>query len=82
MATSKSSKSKPKTKRVYDIAVKVGEYEKDGETKGRYENVGVVLDSGDGMYALLKRTFNPAGVPGDGDRVILSFFDADEDDKS
>ena len=80
--TAPAKKTKPKTQRVYDVAVKVGTYEKDGETKGRYENVGVVLDSGDGMYMLLKKTFNPAGVESDGDRIILSFFDIQEDDGS
>lgn len=65
-------------KRVKDLAVKTGEYEKDGETKGRYENVGAVWkdDDGDTMISL-KRTFNPAGVPNPDDRdsVILSMFD-------
>ena len=73
------TRSTSKTTRKYDVAVKVGEYEdSEGNTKGRYENVGVVLDSGDGEYMLLKKTFNPAGVSGDGDRVILSFFEPRE----
>lgn len=46
----------------YDLAVKTGEYEKDGETKSRYENVGAVFASKDGPYLLLKRSFNPAGI--------------------
>lgn len=75
------ARTQTKTTRKFDVAVKVGEYEdSEGNTKGRYENVGVVLDSGDGEYMLLKKTFNPAGVDSKGDRVILSFFEPREDD--
>jgi hypothetical protein len=60
----------------YDLAVKVGSYEKNGETKNKYRNIGVVLDSGNGPYILLNRDFNPAGVPCDPDResIIVSLF--------
>jgi len=78
--TRKSTPAKKKTTRVYDVAVKVGSYEKDGETKGRYENVGVVLEGENGMFMLMKRTFNPAGVDTDGDRIILSFFEPESED--
>lgn len=74
------ARTQTKTTRVFDVAVKVGEYEDaEGKTKGRYENVGVVLDSGDGEYMLLKKIFNPAGVNSDGDRVVLSFFEPKDD---
>lgn len=61
------------------IKVKTGEYQKDGKTKGRYQTVGRVLqdDKGGKMY-LLDRTFNPAGVPGEKESVILNMFDAEE----
>ena len=69
--------------KVYDIAVKVGTYEKDGETKGRYENVGAVMEGEKGKFILLKRTFNPAGVPNEENRdnVILSLFKPKEKEK-
>lgn len=52
------------TTKVYDCAVKTGEYEKDGQTKGRYQNVGSIFKGEDGTYyMLLDRTFNPAGLP-------------------
>ena len=67
----------PATK-VKDIAVKTGEYQKDGQTKGRYENIGSIFKSDDGgTFLLMKRTFNPAGVhvePGK-DQILLSVFD-------
>ena len=64
-------------KKLYDLAVKTGTYEKDGETKNRYENVGSVMEKDDGgRFILLNRTFNPAGVPNPENRsnVILSMF--------
>lgn len=64
-----------------DLAVKVGTYEKGGETKGKYINVGLVLKDDDNKtMILLNRTFNPAGVPNpEGkDTVIISKFDVKE----
>ena len=64
-------------KKLYDLAVKTGTYEKDGETKNRYENVGSVMEKDDGgKFIFLNRTFNPAGVPNSDNRsnVILSMF--------
>jgi len=52
------------TKKTHDLAVKVGEYEKDGQTKNRYQNIGMILEKDDGgRFMLLNRSFNPAGVP-------------------
>lgn len=66
-------------KKLYDLAVKTGSYTNAaGETKGRYENVGVVLQLDDGgKIILLKRSFNPAGVPfnPDSDRIAVSMFE-------
>jgi hypothetical protein len=66
--------------KLYDAAVKVGTYEKNGETKNKYKNVGVVLKGDKGPYLLLDRTFNPAGVPNpDGkESVLVSFFEPKE----
>lgn len=51
-------------KRLYELAVRVGEYTKDGETKGRFMSVGSVMQSDDGgQFIMLNRAFNPAGVP-------------------
>lgn len=63
--------------KAFDLAVKTGEYQKDGQTKGRYENIGIVVQNEDGsQYILLKRTFNPAGVhnPENRDTVLVSMF--------
>jgi hypothetical protein len=69
------------SRKIRDIVAKVGEYQdrNTGETKGRFENVGALMqnDDGDGSYfIMLKRTFNPAGVPGQDAResVLLSCY--------
>jgi len=68
----------------YDVAVKCGTYKKNGETKGKYLNVGVILEKEDGgKFMLLNRTFNPAGVPNpdNKDTIILSFFEPKKDEQ-
>lgn len=66
----------------YDLVVKTGEYtDRDGQTKGRFKNVGVVMDGQNGPYILLDRTFNPAGVPGQDGResIIVSMYEPRDD---
>lgn len=64
-----------------DLVVKTGSYtDRDGNTKNRYENIGKVMQGNDGLYLLLKKTFNPAGVetqPGK-DMIVVSVFDQRE----
>lgn len=70
------------TKKIKDLVVKTGTYEKGGETKGRFMNVGAVMESNDGgKFIILDRTFNPAGVPNPDGRstLIISMFDVDRD---
>jgi len=64
--------------RIGDLMVKVGEYQKNGETKGRWKNAGSLMRSQDGShFVILERTFNPAGVPNpeNRDNVVLSVFE-------
>jgi hypothetical protein len=66
----------------YDLVVKVGEYtDAQGATKGRFKNVGVVMDGQNGPYILLDRTFNPAGVGGNDGResIIVSMYEPKQD---
>ena len=71
-------------RKIKDLAVKTGSYtDRAGQTKGRYENVGHILQLDDGSkIMLIKRTFNPAGVPNPDNRdtLIISVFDAKERD--
>lgn len=71
--------------KLYDLAVKTGSYtdRNTGAEKGRYQNVGSVLQMDDGSkMILLSRSFNPAGVPfKDGsDQIIISMFKPKEAD--
>ena len=66
------------TSKKYDLAVKTGSYtDRNGQEKGRYENIGSVMQGDNGPFLILKRTFNPAGVPNpqDKDSVIVSCFE-------
>lgn len=71
-------------RKIKDLAVKTGSYTNhSGETKGRYENVGSILQMDDGSkMMLLKRSFNPAGVPfkEGSNQIIISLFDPKEKD--
>ena len=63
--------------KIGSLSVKTGTYMKDGVEKGRYENIGTMMQSDDGgFYVILKKTFNPAGVnQGDGkDSIIASVY--------
>ena len=65
-------------KKIRDLAVKTGEYtDAQGNTKGRYQNVGSLMKTDDGgEFVILNRWFNPAGVPNPDSRdsVLVSCF--------
>lgn len=67
--------------KLYDLAVKTGEYtDRAGNKKGRWQNVGAVMQADDGgKFIMLARWFNPAGVPDltgrGGESVLLSMFE-------
>ena len=68
-------------KKKYDLAVKVGTYEKDGQTKGRYVNCGAVLEKEDGSkFLLIDPLFNFGAVKREEgrDMVIVSMFEPKE----
>lgn len=44
------------------LVAKVGEYQRDGQTKGEYVRIGVILSNDNGEYALIDPTVNLAGV--------------------
>lgn len=64
-------------KKIYDLCVKVGEYQNNGETKSRYQTVGSCMENDEGgMFLFLNKTFNPAGVPSKegSESIIVSMF--------
>lgn len=67
--------------KIGNLKCKVGTYEKDGQTKGKYVDVGVLMQGQDGgMFVLLNTTFNPAGVPNPEGKesVLVSVFTDDQ----
>ena len=67
--------------KLYDLAVKVSEYQdQQGNKKGRWQNVGAVMQGDDGgKFIMLAKWFNPAGVPDfsgrGGESLLLSMFE-------
>lgn len=63
--------------KLFDLAVKTGEYTKNGELKASYENIGSVMEGDKGQFIFLKRTFNPAGVQfkEGSDTIFVSMFE-------
>jgi len=44
------------------ISAKIDEYTKDGQTKGRYADVGVIMENDRGSYVILNPTVDLAGI--------------------
>jgi hypothetical protein len=44
------------------ITAKTGTYQKDGETKNRYQDIGVILSNDNGEYILLDPGVSLAGI--------------------
>lgn len=69
----------------YDLACKVGTYEKQGETKNRYKNVGLILENDEGKkMVMIDPTFNFAAVKREEgkDMVMVSMFEPKEKQQS
>lgn len=63
------------TTHLKDLAVVVDTYQdRDGNEKKRWKTVGKQMRSDNGDFLIFDRTFNPAGVPGQGD-IFISLFD-------
>ena len=71
------------------LMAKVGEYQKDGQTKGEYVEIGVILSNNNGEYAILHPSVSLSGVlmqqrllaqkngSKAGDRVMVGIFEND-----
>lgn len=72
------------THKTHDLAVKVGEYtDKQGNTKGRYQNVGALMMGDKGPFIMLAKWFNPAGVTDSrgGESILISAFEPKEQEQ-
>ena len=68
----------------YDLCVKSGTYtDRKGQEKVTWENVGVMMENGNGPYLLLKPWVNLAGFPREEGRshLIISLFEHKETDQ-
>lgn len=66
--------------KTHDLVVKTGEYQSNGETKARWQNVGAVVKTEKGSVLLLERWFNPAGIIDTGsDNVLIRMMPADRE---
>lgn len=80
------------TKVLKELAVAVSTYEdrNTGQTKNRYRNIGVLMESENergekNRFLMMDRAFNPAGVPfkPGSDKILISLFDPrDQNDNS
>lgn len=71
-------------KRIKELKVKHGTYQKDGETKNSYRTVGSMMEDENGSkFILIDPTFNFSAVKRDEgrDSVIVSLFDPKPKDK-
>lgn len=52
------------SQKIGNMVVATGEYiDREGKSKKNYENIGSLMKGDYGFFAILNRTFNPAGVP-------------------
>jgi hypothetical protein len=65
------------TQKKYDMVIVEGEYTNaQGETKKRYKNIGAVMQSDNGFFALLDPGVNLAAYKEQGrDRVMVSLYE-------
>lgn len=66
------------------VSIKTGEYEKDGETKAHYEQVGEIRDGKHGQFFLAEH-YKLLGIllriPVDGGRLLFGIKEFDDDDR-
>lgn len=70
-------------RKTHDLTVKTGTYtDRDGNEKGRWMNVGALMESDDGKpFIMLNAAFNPAGIQREEGResILVSCFEPQQD---
>ena len=69
------------SRKLYEAVIGTGQYkDKNGELKTKWETVGTIIETDSGKRGLLlKRTFNPAGLPVDEkspNSVFINLFES------
>ena len=67
----------------YDLCVRISYTDKNGDNKTSWENVGVMMENGNGPYILIKPWVNFAGFPREEGRshLIVSLFEHKESEQ-
>ena len=67
----------------YDLCVRMSYTDKNGDNKTSWENVGMMMENGNGPYILIKPWVNFAGFPREKGRshLIVSLFEHKENDQ-
>lgn len=65
------------TRKIHDLAVVVGKYQKEGQEKNRYQTIGAMFEKDDkGRFMIIEPWFNPAGCPHEPGRgIMVSMFE-------
>jgi len=70
------------TRKTHDLCVKTGSYtDRDGNEKGRWMNIGALMQGDDGPFVMLNACFNPAGIQREEgrDSILVSCFEPQQD---
>lgn len=72
-------------RKTHDITIKIGEYEVNGDKKGRYLNIGSMMEGDNGPFLLLNAynlpmELNYLANPKRSDKIIASLFEVKSDD--
>lgn len=61
----------------FDLAVKTGTYQQNGETKNRFANVGALMEGDNGPFIMLNAHFNPAAIARKegSESIVISCFE-------
>ena len=70
------------THKTHDLCVKTGTYtDARGDEKGRWMNVGALMEGENGPFVMLNAAFNPAGIQREEgrDSILISCFEPQQD---
>jgi hypothetical protein len=71
------------TRKTHDLCVKTGSYtDREGNEKGRWMNVGALMEGDNGPFIMLNACFNPAGLREEGrESILISCFEPQQDNQ-
>lgn len=69
--------------KTHDLCVKTGTYQdREGNEKGRWMNVGALMEGENGPFIMLNACFNPAGLREEGrEAILISCFEPQQQEQ-